>query len=212
MIRWLLLLMAISVWQPSTSVGQQQLLDFTKVYFRTNPFDKSMRGFLEQLTFDPEILDKKIQRRTRNQLYSFSGKYRKYNKFFFRADSVKVILMELPVPFADDLQKQDTILLYQISAYAPAGEKGKKDVVKEWEKIKRVWAKKFFDQDQEDVVKDNINTGQYLHLFLPLFTLSPLTVGWTTVSGPDRAVLTITLRLKQDQDYLTLPGSLNDSQ
>lgn len=212
MTRWLLLLFALLVLQTNPAGAQQQLLDFTKVYYRSNPFTGTMRQFLEHLMRDPEIQDKKIQHRTPDQLFSFTGRYKKYSKFFFIADSVRVVLLEMTTPRADDINKLDTMMLYQISAYGVPGPKGQREVVREWEKIKRAWSKKFFDSDEEDIVKDNVVSGKLLHLFLPMFTLSPLTIGWTTVQNPERPVLTITLRLKQDEEYVSLPGALNNSQ
>ena len=212
MTRWLLLLLIFLFLQTTPAGAQQQLLDFTKVYYRSNPFTGTMRQFLEHLMRDPEIQDKKIQHRTREQLFSFSGRYKKYSKFFFVPDSVRVVLLEMTTPGADDINKPDTIMLYQISAYGSPGTKGQRDVLREWEKMKRAWSKKFFEKEEEDVVKDNVLTGKYLHLFLPLYTLSPLTIGWTTVQDPARAVLTLTLRLKQNEEYISLPGSLNNAQ
>lgn len=210
--RWLLLLLLLFLLHAPPAQAQQQLVDFTKIYFRSNPFTGTMRQFLEHLTRDPEIEDKRIQRRTSDQFFSFSGRYKKYNKFFFVADSVRLILQEMPIPDPNNINKQDTIMVYQISAYGSPTPKGRREVQREWEKIKKVWSKKFFENQEEDVVKDNVVTGKFVHLFLPLFTLSPLTIGWTTVSDPERPVLTITLRLKQDEEYVSLPGALNSSQ
>ncbi|MCR6719902.1 MAG: hypothetical protein NVV59_06290 [Chitinophagaceae bacterium] len=114
--------------------AQQQLVDFTKIYFRSNPFSGTMRQFLEHLLNDKEIQDKKIQHRTRDQLFSFSGRYNKYPKFFFVPDSVRVVLLETTTPRADDISKVDTTMLYQISAYGIPGPKGQREVVREWEK------------------------------------------------------------------------------
>jgi hypothetical protein len=211
MLRWPLLLLFFCLARPLSLDAQEQLIDFTKVYFRSNPFAGTMRQFLEHLTQDPMILDKKIQQRTQQQLFSFSGRYSKYPRFFFAPDSVKVALVESTLPFGEDNQ-QDTILIYQITAFAPPGAKGKKDVIKEWEKIKRTWSKRFFDREESDNSESGVLTGQFIHLFLPFYTVSPLTLGWTTVPGPDRQVLTITMRLKQSENMVDLPGALNNSQ
>ncbi len=169
-----------------------------------------MRQFLEHLLRDPDILDKKIQHRTSTQLFSFTGRYKKYSKFFFVPDSVRINLQEITVPKGDDMSQLDTIMVYQITAYAKPGDKGQRDVAKEWEKIKKVWSKRFFDREEEDAGKDNGGQGKYLHLFLPQFSLSPLTIGYRNIPGDTiKPVLSITLRLKQQEDYVNLPGALN---
>lgn len=210
MLRWLLLSTFFILCRSTGLNAQQQLLDFTKTYFRSNPFTGTMKQFLEHLTQDPELVDKKLQRRTSTQLFSFTAKYKKYPRFFFAPDSVRIALVESTIPFGEANQ-EDTILVYQISAYGPATPRGEKDVIREWEKIKRAWSRRFFDREETSNSNGEKTSGQFVHLFLPLYTVSPLTIGWTTVPDPNRQVLTITLRLRQNQDMLDLPGALNNA-
>ena len=118
-----LLLLILALFIYCSSFAQDGLLQFTKSYFRSNPFIGEFSGFLKHLMNDPDLEDKKTFRRTDTSLFYFSGVYTNYNPFFFKPRQIAVTLEETAAQFSES-GVIDTILVYHLLAYADGTSKG----------------------------------------------------------------------------------------
>jgi len=193
------------------SYSQSPILDFSKAYFRSDPFASTARNFLQHLLNDPDIADKKTELRTDSTLFGFEGRYLKYNPFFFRPEKVEISLSEIALPTTDSLL-MDTVMFYQLAAYAPATPTGLKDVTREVEKIHRQYRKKFFKASHEEIKNDTQTQpdGVVNNYFLPLYGIAPVTVGWLKLENNSGYMLLITLRLsiRNNNNLVDLPAPL----
>lgn len=204
------LILLLSIGLCATSSAQfEGLYQFTHSYFRSDPFLGQFSAFMKHLTTDQAITIKKTNLRTDSSLFSFSGIYEKFNPFFFKPGKVQVMLKEAPVQYSDSLATADTILVYQLTAFAEAGEKGMRDVRNEFEKIHRNYKRRFFDFNSNEFKDDNNNmTGALHNYFVPMHGLAPLTVAWGVEEKSQKPVLIITLRLKTTDNLPALPVPL----
>jgi hypothetical protein len=185
------------------------LYQFTHSYFRSDPFLGQFSGFMQHLTSDQAITLKETKLRTDSSLYSFIGIYDKYNPFFFKPGKVQVMLKETPVQYSDSLPSADTILLYQLTAFAEISDKGRKEVQTEFEKIHRNYKRRFFDFNFSEFKDDNEKVIGAMHnYFVPMHGLAPVTVAWGVVEKTQQPVLTLTLRLKTSSNLAALPVPL----
>src|SRR5690349_13037897 len=79
------------------------LLEFSKSYFRANPFEGKFSLFLKKLIQDPGISNKIIRHQTDTSLFYFSGSYTSYNPFFFKPVRVEILLQQSRISFTDSL-------------------------------------------------------------------------------------------------------------
>lgn len=186
---------------------QTVIHEFSKSYFRSDPFAGSAREFLLHLTNDPDITDKVLNRRTDTSFFNFQGNYKKFNPFFFKPQKLEITLMELAIPSANSKEIQDTIMIYQLAAYAPLTEAGKKDVVREIEKLNRRYRKQFFKALHEDLNSPVTNevTGVAHHYFMPFHRMPPVTASWITDEEEKMYVVLLTMRLVIKGNSVELP-------
>ena len=184
------------------------LLEFSKSYFRANPFEGKFSLFLKKLIQDPNISSKVIRHQTDTSLFFFSGVYTTYNPFFFKPVRVEVLLQQSRIAFVDSLEA-DTIFTYQLRGYADKTEKGEAEVKKEMAKIHRQYVKKFFDSNSQDL---NIpgTIGIVTNYFVPFSGLSPLSVFWTNSQNKDDPLLCLVLRFKMSENEAVLAAPLNN--
>lgn len=191
-------------------VAQQGLYQISDDYFRSNPYKSSFSVFLNHLLKDPAINDKQTQLRTDSTLFAFSGIYKTHNPFFYKPEKTVVILEEIPLRFDEALPPADTILNYQLIAYSPMSEKAMKDVKREFNKIHRVYNKRFSTskhipiEETEDLKRETYN------YFVGHRVLSPLTLTWAHLKKENLLVLNITLRIKVIANEADLPQFLNN--
>ena len=57
------------------ALSQQTIIDVTKAYYRSTPFDKEFSKFLSHLLNDPTLSNKKLQKRTDSSLFYFKDDY-----------------------------------------------------------------------------------------------------------------------------------------
>jgi len=187
------------------SFAQEGLFQFSKSYFRPNPFVGSFSSFIVQLLNDPSLLEKESQKRTDTSLFYFSGTYKNYNPFFFKPKQVKIVLHQASVNYGDSLAT-DTIFIYQLLAYADNTEKNQQDIKKEFEKIHRIYHKKFYDSNYKDL-KDGANISGALHnYFVAYSALAPLTITWATPEN--ELVLSLILRFTASENRAIVIESL----
>jgi hypothetical protein len=189
-----------------TGFAQEGLFQFSKIYFRSNPFAGSFSGFLNHLLNDPSLLEKETQKRTDTSLFYFTAFYKNYNPFFFKPAKVQVLLQEASVNYGDSLAN-DTIFIYQLVAYAGGAEKGEQEVKREFERIHRVFNKKFYNSNYEDLTNGERSGGVH-NYFVAYSTLAPATTLWTKLNN--EFVLNITLRFKASENRAALAASLNN--
>lgn len=185
----------------------EQLIKFSKNYFRSDPFAGEFSSFLKHLINDPAIIEKNIQKRTDTTLYSFYGTYTSYNPFFFKPKRVEILLEETPVEYIDSLQTRDTIFAYQLMAYADDDNAGNEETLKEFEKINRQTGRKL-ENNYRELKNGNEITARIYNYFMPGHLLSPLSIAWGRLPGQHELVLNITLRFKMSANVSVLPGAL----
>ncbi|MGN6291404.1 MAG: hypothetical protein ACTHMV_01570 [Chitinophagaceae bacterium] len=191
-----------------SAAQEEGLYQFTRSYFRSDPFQGPFSRFIEHLMKDPDITGKKKRLRSDSTLFFFYGTYTNYNPFFFKPKQVEVLLEEMPFQHTDSLRAQDTILVYQLIAYGEDSEKGLKEIKREFEKIHRQYKRRFFDSNYKEFEENNTVIGGMHNYFVPLYGLSPLSVAWGKVDNSDAPVLNIILRIKTNENETVLPVPL----
>lgn len=199
-----LLTLFITSFYFTSSFAQEGLYQFSKIYFRSNPFAGSFSGFLNHLLNDPSLVEKETKKRTDTSLFYVSGLYKKYNPFFFLPKKVQILLQEASVNYGDSLTN-DTIFIYQLVAYADGTEKGEQEVKREFDKIHRVFNKKFYNSNYQEL-KNGESPGRVHNYFVAYSTLAPATILWTKLDN--EFVLIITLRFKASENKAVLAASL----
>ena len=200
----LLLLFFIS-FAYTSSFSQEGLFQFTKSYFRSNPFVGEFNAFLKHLMNDPLLKDKKTWTRTDTSLFYFSGVFNNYNPFFFKPKRVEIILEETSVQYVDSMPA-DTILVYQLVAYADGNSKGDQDVKKEFEKIHRQFNKKFYSSNFQDLQIGKEIKGGVHNYFVGSARIAPVSVAWGKLKE-DEIMLTLMLRIKTKGNVAILPAT-----
>lgn len=190
-----------------TSPAQEGLFQFTKSYFRSNPFVGEFSGFLKHLINDPAIMNKETRQRTDSSLFYFSGVYANYNPFFFKPARVEIILGEASVQYAESIPA-DTILIYQLLAYADSSNKGEQNVKKEFGKIHRQFNKKFYNSNYQDLKTGSTITGGVHNYFVAFTGLAPVSVAWGKLKESNEFVLNLILRIKKSGNKTVLAAPL----
>ena len=187
------------------SFAQDGLYQFSKSYYRSDPLIGEFSGFLDHLLKDPSLQDKEIQKRTDSSLFYFSGFYTNYNPFFFKPKKLQILLQETAVQYADSLP-HDTIFIYQLLAYAGSDAKGQREVKREFEKIHRVFNKRFYNSNYQDLKKGEAIAGGMHNYFVAFSGLAPISTAWGKLDND--FVLNISLRFKASQNRAVLAASL----
>ena len=190
------------------SQAQDGLFQFTNNYFRHDPWQGSFSGFLQRLMSDPNLENKAQRQRTDTTLFYFQADYRQYNPFFFKPERVQVILEQSELSYDDSLARKDTIFLYQLVAYAPDSEEGRRDIKKEFEKIHRKYNRRFFESNYNESKEGETVIGASHNYFLAIALLSPLSVSWGRIESSKQLVLVLTLRIKSRENRAVLPAPL----
>ncbi len=201
-----LLALFITFFFYSFSYSQDGLYQFSKSYFRSNPFIGEFSNFLKHLINDPDIRDKKTQQRTDSTFFYFYGVYNTFNPFFFKPKRVDILLEEASVKYTDSLPA-DTILVYQLIAYNDRS-KGKEEVQKEFEKIHRQYNKKFTNSNYRDLKTGEDISGGLHNYFVSFAALAPISTVWSYVEETKEYILHITLRIKTSENRAVLPATL----
>lgn len=188
------------------SFSQDGLFEFTKSYFRSDPLASEFSIFLNHLMNDPLLHNKEIQKKTDTSFFYFSGAYSKYDRFFFKPKKVEILLQEQSLKYVDSLPA-DTLFVYQLTAYAD-GNNGQQDVKKEFERIHRLFNKKFYESNYSDLASNDANAGGLHNYFVNFSTLAPVTTAWGKIEN--EFVLQITLRIKTSANRVVLAASVYD--
>ncbi|MET0392549.1 MAG: hypothetical protein ABW019_05385 [Chitinophagaceae bacterium] len=181
------------------------LLKFSKNYFRSDPFAGEFSGFLKHLLNDPGITGRVVRKKTDTSLYVVHGIYTSYNPFFFKPKRVEVMLEETPVEYNDSLHTTDTIFTYQLMAYADDNGDGRREIIKEFEKIHRQ-VNRQLESNYKEVKEGTAVTAAVHNYFMPLYFLSPLSLAWGRLDTKQELVLNITLRIKVRANQTVLPA------
>ncbi|MGZ5220842.1 MAG: hypothetical protein ACXWV2_12800 [Chitinophagaceae bacterium] len=201
-------LLLFTIFFYNLSFSQDGLYQFSKSYFRSNPFIGEFSSFLKHLINDPDIPDKKTQQRTDSTFFYFYGVYNTFNPFFFKPKRVDILLEETPVKYTDSLPP-DTILVYQLIAYTDES-KGKQEVQKEFEKIHRQYNKKFANSNYRDLKTGGEISGGLHNYFVPFAALAPASIVWSFLEETKEYILQITLRIKTSENRAVLPATFYD--
>lgn len=205
--RKILLPLFISAFSLTYTFAQEGLFEFTKSYFRSDPLASEFNIFLNHLMNDPILHDKEIQKRTDTSLFYFSGTYSKYDRFFFKPKKVEILLQEQSLKYVDSLPP-DTLFVYRLTAYAESSSSGQHDVKKEFERIHRLFNKKFYESNYRDLETEGLSAGGLHNYFVNFSTLAPVTTVWGKIG--DEFVLQIILRLKTNANRAVLAASVYD--
>lgn len=197
----------ISTFSITYTFSQEGLFEFTKSYFRSDPLASEFNIFLNHLMNDPTLYDKEIQKRTDTSLFYFLGTYSKYDRFFFKPKKVEILLQEQSLKYVDSLPS-DTLFVYQLTAYAESNSSGQQDVKREFERIHRIFNKKFYESNYRNLETEGFGTGGLHNYFVNFSTLAPVTTAWGKIK--DQFVLQITLRIKTNANRAILAASLYD--
>jgi len=204
---YLIILLSIGV--SIRASGQYEGLQaFTHTFFRSDPFLGQFSAFMNHLTKDPAIEGKQIKLRTDTSFFSFTGIFPKYNPFSFKPTRLEISLQEMPVQYSDSLPIGDTLLVYQLTAYAEASENGAREVRNEFDRIHRKFAKRFFDSNYKQFQEKDIPVGGLHNYFVPLHGVAPVSVAWGVLAGTKEPALNITVRMKTRENYAELPVPL----
>jgi hypothetical protein len=202
--RKILLSFFIVSFSSSFSFAQDGLRQFSKSYYRSDPFIGEFSDFLNHLINDPLLREKEMQKRTDTSLFYFSGIYTNYNPFFFKPKKIELLLQETSVNYTDSLP-HDTIFIYQLLAYADSNDKGQQAVKKEFEKIHRVFNKRFYKSNYQNLKTGEVITGGLHNYFVSYSGLAPVSVAWGKLEND--FVLNISLRIKYNANRAVLPAS-----
>jgi hypothetical protein len=205
--RKILLTLFIFAFYLTHSFAQDGLFEFTKSYFRSDPLSGQFNIFLNHLMNDPILQNKEIQKRTDTSLFYFSGTYGKYDRFFFKPRKVEILLQEQSLTYVDSIPA-DILFVYQLTAYADSTGSGQQEVKREFEKIHRLFNKKFHESNYRNLETEGFGTGGLHNYFVNFSTLAPLTTAWGKIK--DEFVLQITLRIKTSSNRAIVAASLYD--
>ncbi len=189
------------------SSAQDGLYQFSKSYFRSDPFTGEFSSFLRHILNGPSIRDKELHKKTDSSLFYFSGIYTNHNPFFFKPQKLRVILQEIAVQYTDSLPT-DTIFLYQLIAYARGDAKGQQEVKKEFDKIHRVFNKRFYNSNDREIKDGEAITGRIHNYFVAYSVLAPVSTLWSKAGS--EFILNISLRIKSSENRAVLAASLNN--
>jgi hypothetical protein len=187
----------------SSSFSQEGLYQFSKSYFRSDPFIGEFSVFLKHLMNDPAITNKRTLHRTDSRLFSFSGVFNNYNPFFYKPKRIEIVLEESAIQYADSIPP-DTILVYQLIAYADNSIKAEQEVKKEFAKIHRQFHKKFYNSNYQDLKTREEITGGVHNYFVAVSGLAPVSVVWGKLKESNESVLNIILRIKKNGNKTVL--------
>lgn len=144
--------------------------------------------------------------RTDSSLFFFFGTYKNHNPFFFIPKKVDVLLEEVAIKYADTaVNINDTVLVYELMAFAEGNKNGVQEVKKEFEKIHRQYNKKFVESNYIALQNDKVTEGGAHNYFSGFSALAPLTVSWGKLKSTNETVLNITLRFKKFENQAVLP-------
>lgn len=180
------------------------LLNFSRSYFRPDPFRKQFSTFLNLLLNDPLIENKILHKRSDTSLFYFSGTYKDYNPFFFKPKETKILLQEQVVELSTESKKTDTIFTYQLITVTDNTSEMLRDIEKEFNKMHRQNKGKFYNTNHEELKEDGKYTFTINHYFVYNCALSPLTIGWGKVEGESEAELALTLRFRMEGNEAVL--------
>ncbi|PZR25311.1 MAG: hypothetical protein DI535_18360 [Citrobacter freundii] len=181
---------------------------FTHTYFRSDPFLGQFSAFINHLMKDEAIEGKQIKLKTDTSFFSFRGIFPKYNPFSFKPAKLEIALIETPIQYSDSLPVGDTLLIYQLTAYADATPEGLKAVEREFEKIHRKFAKRFFDSNYNQLQEEGQTVGGLHNYFVPMHGVAPVSVAWGVLGNSKQPALNITIRMKTEANYAQLPVPL----
>ena len=185
--------------------AQDILMQVAKNYFRSNPFDREFRQFLNHVMNDPTLANSTVLKRTDSTFFYLRGDYTHHNPFFFKAQRTSVIVGEKELVLNDSLQLYDTIITYQVAGYTKGGNEGEKDVKEEFERFDRKYVKKFVKNDFTELKVGNNVSGAIRNYFVGYSFLAPLSVAWQKITANNENVFVITLRFKVSGNVAVLP-------
>ncbi len=186
--------------------SQDILQKFTHSYFRSDPYKSEFSVFLAHLLKDPAIANKEMLPRTDTSFFYFHGTYTNFNPFFFKPKRIEVILTETEVSYSESDPSIDTVYLYQLLAFNDYTPEGIEDVKKEFNRVNRQFAKKFFDSNHTDLKQGTKIAGGASNYFIPLHGVAPVTIAWGKIENQNSAVLSIVLRMKSSYNRAVSPA------
>ena len=189
-------------------VGQDGVRKVTRNYFRSDPFASEFGSFVKHIINDPTIKDKELYQRSDTGWFYLHGYYSTHNPFFFKPKKVEVVLAESEIRYSDTSSFKDTILLYQIVAYAEPNSDGLKDVKKEFEKIHKQINKNFASNNYQEQKSGGEVKAAWYNYFVPTHAVAPVTLIWGKTDKKDETVINITIRMKSSFNQAVMVAPL----
>lgn len=176
-------------------------------HFRVDPFRGSFSAFVNALSTDTALHDKKLLKQTDSTGYYLRGTYHIFNPFSINANKVEMFFAEM----VNEAQRF-SFYNYQIIAYFNSTETNLKAVKKDFEKLHRRF-KRDLPEFKNTSLKDynsNVTDGAIYAYKTPGFSVEPVTISWQTIASSKQIALTILLRLEQRGNAAIPPGGRGD--
>jgi hypothetical protein len=205
------ILLLLFLFGSTNLVAQDGVHKVSKNYFRSDPFNSDFASFVKHILNDPTIKDKEFYQRSDTGWFYLHGFYSTHNPFFFKPTQVEVVLAETELKLGDTLNFKDTILLYQIVAYAEPTASGWKDAKREFEKIHKQIHKGFSSNNYQEQKTGGEVTAAWYNYFIPTHGVAPVTLMWGKTGKKDETVINITIRMKPSYNHAVLVAPLIQS-
>ncbi len=183
--------------------AQLPIQRITGSFYKSDPFRTSFGAFISHLVNDPGISSKLVDKKTDSSLFYFHGTYDNFNPFFIKPKRVEVVLSEMSIQLVDTLPA-DTIFAYQLIAFNDATGKGKKEIMKEFEKIHK-YARKEFPSNNYSASTANEPEGGVHNYFSHFHGLAPFTLAWYELADTKEVALILTVRVKAINNEAAMP-------
>ena len=176
-------------------------------YYRVNPLKGSFPSFVNALSTDPDLLNKKLIQKSDSSNYFLRGDYKVFNPFSINAYKVEMVFTEQQVELTHkNTLHEQTVYTYQILAYFDDTESNRKLVVKDYNKIKKQFGKMMGSQISSLKGFKNINDGEIADFFYGGTVIYPITISWQTLSKSKHIALTMITKLVVENNRAALAG------
>jgi hypothetical protein len=195
---------------PSAAFAQQYFLDVVKKYYRVNPFEGKFSSFVNALITDTAISGREMRMKTDTSDFYLSEAYINFNPFSIKTESVNMFFAEGKLPLKDTISNTSSVYSYQIVAIAQNNEATRKNLLKEFGKIKKGLGKNFSKSEVETPKDYNSNQeGEIITYFWDNIVIPPITISWQTIDSNNKKLLAITFltRLTAGEGYARPGGA-----
>lgn len=186
----------------------QRILQITKQYYRYDPFKSSFSFFIENLTNDPALNEKKVLKITDTTLFFFEGLYKYHSPFSYKTEKTKVLLAQQEISL-DTIGDNFSVFVYQIVGYALPGVDGEKNVKAEYDRFCRKYSKGFSETETKKFENRNNKYGEVCEFKYGDLEFYPVSVAWSSGKNKTENFFVVTIRFIIVEGYAYLPIPAN---